>query len=199
MVHGLGTDPGANPVDVYIREVGTSDFALVIAGEAASLGFGAMQDVGFLPPADYDVLVCNASAGPQETITDCEDDSEGAVNGNSGNQVTVPDTAQVVLFAGYGSRAVGQQCMHVHDRRLVRRRIAAHGPAAARRARSGPISSSVTAGGTRDRRRRGRASQVAQWCRPVATPWTSPTIEGLDIDATIDVAALTEHGDLRDG
>lgn len=106
VVHGLGTTPGANPVDVYIREAGGGDFALVIAGEESNFGFGAMQDVGSLPPGDYDVLVCSAAAAPLETIADCEDNSQSSANGNSGNPVTLPDTQQVVLFAGWS--AVGR-------------------------------------------------------------------------------------------
>ncbi len=83
IVHGIGTTPDTNFVDVYIREAGSGGtFLLVIAGNDDDFGFGATFDAGHLPPGDYDVLLCGAATSPIEDINQCSDNGTSPANGN---------------------------------------------------------------------------------------------------------------------
>lgn len=102
-VHGIGNDPGDNPVDVYVRPtVGPVTFSLLVEGEAEGFDFGAVVDTGDAPAGDYDVLVCTAVANPADSILGCADNGAVSVNGNSGNPVTVVAGGVMSMFVGYG-------------------------------------------------------------------------------------------------
>jgi hypothetical protein len=97
LVHGIGEVPGTNPVDVYARASGGTDFNLLLEG------FAYADIVGDTVPAgDYDVLLCAASAAPAATIASCADNAQPAINGNFGSPVTVPADSTVAMFAGFG-------------------------------------------------------------------------------------------------
>jgi hypothetical protein len=106
-VHGIGNDPGDNEFDVYQRQVGSGDpFSLLIDGDDGQFTYGDTYDTGSAEAGDYDVLVCTADGTPDPTIDSCADNGENAVNGNSGNVVTIVDAPFMSLFIGYG--AVGR-------------------------------------------------------------------------------------------
>ncbi len=187
VVHGIGTTPDTNFADVYIRESGASDFALVVAGNDEDFGFSATFDAGNLPPGDYDVLVCDAAAAPAETITGCADNGTSAVNGNSGNPVTVPNTAQVVLFLGWGDQGRPAVLAFTIDVACVDagqgRATAAHAAVAGSVTVSDPGGATLLSGLTH--------GQTATINVPAGSyPVNIHDDQVLDIDATITVGAL---------
>jgi hypothetical protein len=116
VVHGLGDVPGENPVDVYIRAAGSDDqFGLIIPGIDADFGYGAIVALGQQNAGDFDILLCAAVADPLQMIDDCADNESSAINGNSGNPVTIPVADQVVLFAGIGESTRPEVLVFVPD------------------------------------------------------------------------------------
>jgi hypothetical protein len=187
IVHGLGTTPDTNFVDVYIREAGSDGtFILVIAGNDDDFGFSAIFNAGNLPPGDYDVLLCNAATSPIEDINGCSDNDTSAVNGNFGNTVTVADTEQIVLFAGWSdigrptviAFGVDVSCVEAGQGRAT----------AANAAYANPIT--VTAGGSPvvENVARGSSQSVVVPAGSYDVNISNDQI--VDIDTTIEVAAL---------
>jgi hypothetical protein len=97
IVHGIGEVPGTNPVDVYVRASGGTDFSLLLEGFAYA---DIVEDT--VAAGDYDVLLCAAAGAPADTIASCADNAQPAINGNFGSPVTVPADSTVALFAGFG-------------------------------------------------------------------------------------------------
>lgn len=93
-VHGIGTVPGDNPVDVYLAEDGATTWELVSDGPIA---YTEQAELGFVVGV-WSLLLCTAVADPAETVETCP---EGAVNAG-GAAVSVPDADHAVLVAGYG-------------------------------------------------------------------------------------------------
>jgi hypothetical protein len=97
VLHGLGDNPGDNPVDVYVGATDATEWDLV----AEDVGFEDFVDLGLLAGGGYNVLLCEAVAVPGATINACADNTTPSVNGNFGTNVDIPSVPSVTLVAAY--------------------------------------------------------------------------------------------------
>jgi serine protease inhibitor ecotin len=99
VLHGLG--PAPSTVDVYVGETDATEWDLLLEG----LNYSELVEVGPLAGGGYNILLCNAVAGPAETITECPGMDgtvvKAAVNGNFGTNIEIPASGNVTVVAAY--------------------------------------------------------------------------------------------------
>jgi hypothetical protein len=93
LVHGVGTVPGDNPVDVYVAPGGASVWDIVAGGPMA---YTDTREV-LLAGGTWSVLLCDAVPDPAPSLDGCP---EGSLNAG-GTSVAVPESSDAVLVAGY--------------------------------------------------------------------------------------------------
>jgi hypothetical protein len=92
VLHGIG--PAPSTVDIYLGPADATEWDLLLA----DVSYGDLAALGTVAAGNYNALVCNAVAPPEETIAAC---AAGAVNGNTGTNFVVPASGSITLVAAY--------------------------------------------------------------------------------------------------
>jgi hypothetical protein len=105
-VHGAGTDPGDNPINIYLQPEGGIDAwgLLISTGAGVEVGYGDVLDPIPMPAIGSAILLCPAVEFPEEVLG--PDGCQDALNPGGTDFDFVEDLVLVAGFTGPGAEEV---------------------------------------------------------------------------------------------